>query len=171
MKIQDNFSLKGEFTITKREVPSWLISFEEIGMYDFVKHFSKIISVHSYQNLICNTGRYTILDRMAQDTAQTGYLTYLALGSDDTAANAADTTLGTETFRKLLTSGVRNGSICETSTYLSTLEGDGTYKELGLFGDDATGVVDIGTLYTHQIIDETKSVGESLTIDYNITFN
>jgi len=154
---------KGTVKITKRKVPFWITPFQKLG---FFRSFGKVISVNKYENVFCNVGKYSILDRMKGDNK--GEITYLALGSNTTTPLATDTTLGTETFRKLITTRTRTGLIFYTSTFLATTEANGTHKEMGLFGDNATGTTDSGTLFTHLTINETKSSGETITIDYDI---
>lgn len=159
---------KGVFTFTKRKVPKWLLPFEKLGMWKFVNQCSPIISVKQYHNLFLDAGRHTVLDRMVGVVTKTGTLTYLALGTGTTAAAVIDVKLVTETYRHVITEAVRNANSADTTTYIPTDEGANTYKEVALFGDDATAVADSGTSYTRQIISETKNAGESLTIDYSI---
>ena len=166
---QDTIQIKGEITITKRQVPNFLIPLEKLGFYKLVSKLSPIISETKYHNLVCNAGKNTIVNRWAGNTTKSGVLTYLAVGDGTTAPTVNDTKLGNEFFRKTLTSVTVSGTTCHTSTYIATDEGNGTYKEIGLFGDDASNVKDSGTLYTHAVINEEKSNGVSLTIDYDLS--
>jgi len=169
MKIQEEkIQLKGKAIFTHRKVPKWAIPFEKLGFYSFIKRVSPIIRQKEYSNLVCTVGKDTIVNRWCGVETKSGILTYLALGSNTDAPNAADTTLGTEVYRKLLTTRTKNGTTCETSTFIPTGEGNGTHKEVGLFGDDATSAADSGTLYTHAAIDEEKVDGVCVTIDYDI---
>ena len=147
---KDTFpKLKGIVTITKRN------------------RTGKILSIHKYENVFCNSGRLSILQALAGDNTK-GVITYLALGDDVTAPNAADTVLGNELYRHIVTQREASVLTLATSTFIPSTEGNGTYKEMGFFGDDATGSANSGTMFTHLAIDETKSAGESLTIDYDI---
>ena len=76
--------------------------------------------------------------------------------------------LQTETFRKAVTDREASGLKFYSSTFIATNEGNGTYREVGLFGDDATGSANSGTLFARASINETKVDGESVTIDYDI---
>jgi len=167
-KIQDNFTIKGEVIFTKRKVPKYLIPLERLGFYKFVNRFSPIIYQKKYSNLVCTVGKDTIVNRWCGTITKTGTLTYLALGTGTDAPAAGDTKLQTETYRKLLTTRTKNGTVAETSTYIPTNEGNYVYKEVGLFGDDASGTADSGTLYTHAVVAETKTDGISATVDYNL---
>ena len=167
-KIQDSFKIKGEMILTKRKVPKWVIPFERLGLYDFVKRMSPIIYQKRYTNLVCTVGKDTIVNRWCGTVTKTGTITYIALGTGTDVPAIGDTALQTEVYRKLLTTRTKNATTCETSTYIPTNEGNYTYKEVGLYGDDASGVADSGTLYTHAVVDETKTDGTSVTLDYNL---
>jgi len=145
---KEKFNIKGTAIITKRRG-------------------DKIISVHKYTNLFCNLGKFSILDRMTGESDK-GVITYLALGSDTTAPVASDIKLGTETFRKILSQRTRTGLILYSSTFLTSSEANTTFREMGLYGDLASAVADSGTLYTHLAINETKVLGETITVDYNL---
>ena len=145
---KEKFNIKGTATITKRRG-------------------KKIISVHKYTNLFCLAGKYSILDRMTGESSK-GLVTYLALGSDTTSPLASDVKLGTETFRKAITQRTRTGLIFYSSTFLTSAEANATFREMGLFGDDASSGADSGTMNTHLAINETKVLGETITVDYNI---
>jgi len=168
MKIQDTIQLKGKITFTKRKVPKIIIPLERLGLYGIVNKFSPIVYQKKYHNLVCTIGKDTIVNRWCGTITKTGILTYLALGNNTATPTSADVKLGTEVYRKLLTTITKDGTTCKTSTYIPTNEGNGTHKEVGLFGDDATNVADSGTIYTHSQIDETKTDGVSLTVDYDV---
>lgn len=167
-KIQDNIKIKGEITFTKRRVIKILIPLERLGFYNFVNKMSPIISQNKYHNVVCTIGKDTIVNRWCGVITKTGILTYLALGTNIGTPVAADVKLGTEVYRKLLTTRTKDGTVAKTSTYIPTNEGNYTYKEVGLFGDSATGIVDSGTLYTHAAISEEKTSGVSVTVDYSL---
>ena len=166
MKKRDKLSsFKGKATFTKRCVPVWARFFQRFGLF---KKVGEIISVNSYSNVFCNAGKYTILERMGGTDAKTGIITYLALGSGTTTPANTDTKLETETYRHPTTTGNRTELVVCISTFIPTDEANDTHKEMGLFGDDASDTADSGTLYTHVAIDETKSSGESITINYDL---
>jgi len=151
MKVKDSFpKLKGIITITKRE--------DKTG---------KVLSIHKYRNVFCDSGKLSILRALAGDNTK-GVITYLALGDSTTAPAKTDVKLGNELYRHGVTLREASGLTFSSSTFIPSTEGNGTYKEMGLFGDDATGTKDSGTLFTHLAINETKSSGESMTVDYDI---
>lgn len=153
-----------KITFTKRQVPSWASFFQCFGLF---KKVGRIISQNEYViNVFCNSGRTSLLERMAGETK--GELTYLALGDDTTIPVTTDVALGNELFRKAIASSSASGLTLSTSTFITSTEGNHTYKEMGLYGDDAGAGADSGTLFTHLTIDETKASGQSVTIDYDI---
>ena len=166
--MKENFTqFKGYVKIVKMRVPKWVKIFELLGLYDLAKKFSKVVSVDYYENVFCNPGRYSILDRMVG--LNEGHLLYLALGNGTTTPSVTDTKLSNETFRKLLTTKTRDGLYAKTSTYLATNEANGDHTEIGLFGgSNATSDKDSGALFTHASINISKASNESLTIDYDI---
>lgn len=157
---------KGSITFTRREVPAFLGFFQKFG---FFLKAGKIVSIKKYNNIFVNSGKQSILDRFTG--LSTGLITYLALGSGTNVPLASDTTLQTETYRKVITSRTRSGLKFYSSTFIPSTEGDGTYKEIGLFGDSATASANSGTLFTRAAVDEVKNSGESVTIDYDLESN
>ena len=168
IKIKDTMpSYKGRITFTKRRVPRWAIPLERAGFYELTKRISPVVGITVYTNVFVTTGKHSILDRMKGDSV--GQITYLGIGSGITASPAVtDTALEVETYRKIITLRTRTGLIFYSSTYIPTDEGVGTPREVGLYGDDATASTPSGTLYARAYINETKPLGVSVTVDYNI---
>lgn len=163
--LKDNLpQFKGSIKITKRKVPIWARFWQKFGLF---KNVGELIHYKEYKNVFVNTGKHSILDRFAS-TGDTGEITYVALGDGTSTPAATDTALGNELFRKAITSRSRSGTKFYSSTFIASTEGNNTYKEVGLYGDDAAAGSGTGTLYTRAVIDETKSAGESVTIDYDI---
>lgn len=153
-----------KITFTKRQVPLWARFFQYFGLF---KKVGRIINKNEYAiNVFCNSGRTSLLERMAGENK--GELTYLALGDNATTPVNTDIALGNELFRKAITSSSASGLTLSTSTFITSTEGNHAYKEMGLYGDDAGAAADSGTLFTHLTINETKSSGQSVTIDYDL---
>lgn len=125
--------------------------------------------VSTYKNLITNKGLQLIANALTDDVSFIEGITYLALGSGTTEAAATDTTLETETFRKLLTSRARSGQDVEITVFLTTEEANATHNELGLFGNGADGDPDTGDLFNRLILSgEEKTAAETWTIEITI---
>lgn len=122
-------------------------------------------------NLIPTVGRAAIARRLrnALAVSNEGIITYGAVGTGTTAPLNADTTLETEIERKQIASSSNADNVLTIRTFFSTSEANGDLKEFGLFGEDATGVVDSGTLFERVAIDRTKTAAKTLTIESVIT--
>ena len=156
--------LKIKFTY--RKVPFFIGLFQRFGL---LHEFGEIIKIKEYKkNIFTTDGKESLIARMAGGVSN-GEVTYLALGSGTTTPIAGDALLETETFRKLLTQRIAGALILTVKLFITSIEGNATYKEMGLFGDAATAVANSGTLFTHLAINETKTYGQSATIEYIIT--
>jgi len=123
----------------------------------------------TYRNIVVNVGTELITKRLTGE-GNTCEVTYGAVGTDDTAATAADTALGTELARKLLASRTYTATSAIFILYMSVSEGNGALKEFALYGDGASGTPDSGVLFNRALIDVAKSTDYSMTIQATITF-
>jgi len=105
-------------------------------------------------------------------SANQGTPTYCALGTDSTAPTIADTVLGGEIARKLIS--VRNVDAADANTavleiFFNISEGNGTLREIGLFGGSANTGANTGTLFNKAAINRTKTSSDTLSIRYYFT--
>lgn len=131
----------------------------------------RIKSKDIIKNTFCDAGRNSIADHLRGTTSNNkGIITYCAVGTDSTAPTAADTGLGTELFRKLVSVRSWNSAkIATFQTFFTTSEANGTLRECGLFGDDASSTPGSGTLFSKLAINRTKSSSDTLTLNWDIT--
>jgi hypothetical protein len=84
-----------------------------------------------------------------------------------------DTTLGTEVFRDVFTSKTYAAGQIIIKYFLASGSANGnTLTEAGLFGDDATGAADSGTLFArvvHSGVAKTSSI--AITYTWTITIS
>jgi hypothetical protein len=101
------------------------------------------------------------------------YISYCAIGSDNTAVTASDTTLGAEEFRTPYVAITNpTTSSVDVTFYITTTEFSGTIEEIGIFGGGtATDTADTGNLISHALWSYSKSVTEELLIEYTITLS
>src|SRR4051794_867693 len=104
----------------------------------------------SLHNLVVLAGREVIARRLIGDTTYTGTINYGALGTDATAVNAADTTLGAEVSRKLFARRTRTNAQASFDFFHSQADTNGTYEEFGMF-IDGTASADSGQLFNHAL--------------------
>lgn len=153
MDLEDKIKMKGELTIEIRDAKT-----------------GKLKSRDHYKNLIVTTGKNSIAKALAGIvTNKAGQITYFAVGTDNTAPVIGDTTLGTEIFRKQISIRSSNGKVASFQTFFNQNEGNGTLKEAGLFGEDASATTDSGQLFAHTLINRTKSASDTLTATWAVT--
>lgn len=128
-----------------------------------------------YHNKVVDRGTEMLARIVSGDTTYTGIINYCALGTGTAAGAAGDTQLGTETFRKLVSSKTYSANQAFISTFFTAVETTGTYGEVGHFVD-GTGTANSGRLFSRigdpdtTELTVTKSASETLTIDYKVTF-
>lgn len=154
--LTNNLKLKGELIITIRDAKT-----------------NRIKDQTHYKNLVVNAGLASIAAALRGSTASNkGIITYLALGDDNTTPESTDTTLGNETIRKLIADRYNLNSDSKVAVFrafFNTSEANDTHLEAGLFGDDATGTADSGTLFCHTAINKTKTSADTMTIEWRVT--
>ena len=132
----------------------------------------KIIKTIKDHNLVTTAGLNLVRDLLGIAAGITG-LNYIALGTDNTAATISDTTLGTEVFRDTFTDTIYTSGKVNFKYFLDSSSANGnTLIEAGLFGDDATGAADSGTLFAHVIhssIAKTSSIAVTYSWDVTIS--
>lgn len=117
------------------------------------------------KNLVVNTGLNYIVSRM-KDTAATA-MSHMELGTGTTAANAADTALGTAISgsRTALTSTTVSSN---TITYVASFAagtGTGAVTESGIFNASSAGTMLCRTVFP--VVN--KQAGDSMTVTWTVT--
>lgn len=121
-------------------------------------------------NITATVGRSVLAQRLAGITTYTGTVNYGALGTSATAATVSDTQLGTETYRKALSSGTYSSNIAYLENFYTASEVSGTFEEYGFF-IDGNGSANTGQLFNRFVIETVKTSVESLNVQSIITFN
>lgn len=130
----------------------------------------KLKSQDLVENTFATAGKSAIADALRGTTGSNrGIITYCAVGTNATAPDVGDTHLGTELFRKLVSVRSVAANVATFQTYFTTAEANGTLREAGLFGDDASSTPDTGTLFSKLAINRTKSSSDTLTLTWSIT--
>jgi len=135
----------------------------------------EIVSSNEYVNLIPTIGRTAMAAQIFDNTTVNAKITYLAVGSGTTTPANTDTTLETETVRRIVQSKNNVGIVGSSATLFSAGEATGTHREFGAFGNGITSTAsastDTGILYSRSAANETVAADETLTLTYRITFN
>lgn len=123
-----------------------------------------------FKNMFVTAGKESLASALIGNTANNqGIITYCALGTGTTAPALTDTDLQTELARKLISVRTVSGKVATFQTFFTTSEGNGTLREAGLFGDDASTIPGSGTLFCRAAINRTKSSADTLTLSWAVT--
>lgn len=100
-----------------------------------------------------------------------GAATYGAVGDGSVTPTVSDVAMENEIARKLVALSSIAGQTVHIEVFFAEGEGNGTLTKFALFGEDATGVVDSGTIMEHAAftISFTKTSNETLTIEIDVT--
>lgn len=116
-------------------------------------------------NLVVDSGLAFIASRMKDATATA--MSHMAVGTDNTAADAGDTTLGTEIARVALTSTtVTDNAVAYVASYPAGT-GTGALTEAGIFNDVAAGTMLCRTVFA--VIN--KGAADSMTVTWTVTIS
>lgn len=119
--------------------------------------------VKEVPNLVVTAGKEYVASRM-KDTTKNA-MSHMAVGTSSTSAASADTTLGSEADRQLLTSTTVSNA---TITYVATFgagDGTGALTEAGLFNAASSG--DMLCRTTFSVVN--KGASDSMTITWVVT--
>lgn len=136
-----------------------------VGADGQIKHNRKV------KNLVVTAGLTLLANRISDATPDSGCLVnYIAVGTDNTAPAAGDTTLGAENARKQVASRTNSAAVAAISTTFNAGEvPTSTINELGLF-IDGTGTANSGTLLARVLDTFAVTALDSVFIDWRITF-
>lgn len=141
--------------------------------FELVTELEKICKVKKVtkKNLVVLSGRSIFARLLVGDTTYSGEVTHGALGDDNTAVNASDTTLVNEVARKPYAVRSRTNAQVSLDFYYSKSDTDGTYEEFGLF-IDGTATADSGQLFNRVLTGGwNKSSSEAMTVSIQIDIN
>lgn len=120
-------------------------------------------------NMFLTAGKESLADALRGTTDNNkGIITYCAVGSGTTAPALGDTDLQSEVGRKLISVRSVANNIATFQTFFTTAEANGTLREAGLFGDDASSIPGSGTMFCRAAINRVKSSNDTLTIVWTV---
>ena len=127
-----------------------------------------IVETLEVPNLVVTVGKNFIASSMLKTTTNSpAAMTHMAIGSDLTAAAAANTTLGVELGRVTLTASTVSASAVTYTATFPAGTGTGDVKEAGIFNAASAGTLLCRT--TFPIV--TKQAGDSIAITWVVTVN
>ena len=189
---KDALTMKGIYYLTKAQIQTkeqWDLSkqIDELRsqgkeFMSLVRKLNSICKVERmvFENIIPDVARIMIANNLiASSPTNDMIVEYIAVGTDNTAVDNADTTLGNEAdgYRNSVaskTNGDPETNVAYVSGFFNATECDGTYYEAGIFCD-ATSTTDSGILLSHVLIDAptgvVKANTNTLTIDWELQIN
>lgn len=141
------------------------------GVYRITKRdkYNRVIGLYYADNLLPTVGRTNIVNNIFSNApTYSALVNYAGLGTGTNAPANADTTLQTETYRNAIASRTNANNVGYATAFFSATECSGTYREAGLF-QAGTGTANSGVLLSRVAINITKSLTESLTLDWSLT--
>jgi hypothetical protein len=177
-------SLKGVYTFIKAKLETpehFALQAEIVRNRNAGKEYRHLIDkLHSLcqterivvNNLIPTVGRAAIASHLGNVSPSPSvlYPNYVALGTGTNAPANSDTTLQTETYRKLVASRTSASNVAYITGFFATTDTTGTFRECGLF-IDGTASANTGTLLSRVTINITKGGTETLTLDWSLTIS
>lgn len=145
---------------TDNIIPQGMLSIQLTGP-DGEKKYDEVVP-----NLVVTTGKNWIASRM-YDTSIPDDMSHMAVGTNNTAAAAGNTTLNTETARVALTSTTVSTN---TTQYVATFgagTGTGALVEAGILNASSSGTMLCRTVFS--VVN--KGADDTLTITWTITIN
>ena len=128
-----------------------------------------ILRIAEQHNLVPTTGRNALARVLTGDNTYGAEVNYIALGTGTAAAALANTTLGTETYRKIVSSAAHDNAIAYIDVFIASADvADATYKEAGAF-ISGTGSANSGYLFSRVVQDFVKS--GSMFISLKVTIS
>jgi len=115
------------------------------------------------KNLIVNTGKNFLASAVINSSASP--FTYMAIGTNTTAAAVGDTSLGSELVRQAFTSSSVAANVVTLVTTYAAGTGTGALTEAGIFNASSS-----GTMLSRIVFSAiNKGSADSLTITWTIT--
>lgn len=120
-------------------------------------------------NMVVGLGRQAILGLMAGTV--TDGVSYIALGTSSTAPNDNDIKLGAEACRsQMIEKTVSGDQLIMSAFFNGGASGVASvFQEAGIFGGNATGTADSGTLYCHTLISFDNQSAQNITATWTLT--
>jgi len=121
---------------------------------------------HHFTNLVVTAGKGVIADRMKGTPAKAA-MTHMAVGTNNTAAAAGDTTLGAEvgSSRTALSSTSVSTNVITYACTFAAGTGTGALTEAGIFNASSAGDMLCRTVFSTV----TKGASDTMTITWTVT--
>lgn len=124
----------------------------------------KVKEEHDFKNLVVTVGKNFVASRMVGTAANV--MSHMAIGSNNTAAAAGDTALGSELGRVALASGSATAAVVTYTATFPAGTGTGAVVEAGIFNNSTGGTMLCRTVFSvvNKGADDAMSVTWTVTI-------
>ena len=121
-------------------------------------------------NLIMDVGKAIILNNLMNNetTPSLSNINYVAFGTGTTQPTSSQTQLVAETYRIAFTSSAISGNTINFTIILGGSAGPLSFNEIGVFVN-ATNVANSGIMFSRQLLNISRTSGQTLTIIYQLT--
>tara|TARA_B100001248_G_C27380390_1_gene456623 strand:+ start:977 stop:1408 length:432 start_codon:yes stop_codon:yes gene_type:complete len=119
--------------------------------------------VQEIDNIVVTAGKGYVASRMKDATATA--MSHMGIGSGSTAADAADTALGTQLGRVALTSTNVSGAVVTYVASFAAGTGTGAVTEAGIFNASSGGTMLCRTVFS--VVN--KGASDSMTVTWTVT--
>ena len=116
-------------------------------------------------NLVVDSGLDFIASRM--EGTSDAIMSHMAIGTDNTVANSADTALGAEVARVVLTSGIATSNAIAYVATFPAGTGTGALTEAGVLNAGSGGIMLCRTVFS--VIN--KGASDSMTVTWTVTIS
>lgn len=132
--------------------------------------FGNIKHAHEDHNLVVTVGKDFLAAWLTDATQSTKFMSYVGLGTSNTAASAGQTTLVAELsgggYSRVDGSLTSASNVWVNTATFSPGNGTGTLQEVGLFSASTS-----GTMFARQVFGPYgKAAGDTLSIVWSVTF-
>lgn len=146
VKLKDRLRIRGRVIATIRDAKT-----------------GEILEVIHGKNLVTDDGEELFMKWMNGEAPD--FITYCAVGTDNTPPAEGDATLGAEIDRLEITDQVRAGATITYSTFFASGDANGAWEEEGLLNAAVAGVLVVHTLFAATI---NKDVTKTVTVDHEL---
>lgn len=129
-------------------------------------------TAYEHDNILTQNGRTQILTFIGSGpnvSSPLAFAQYFAVGSATiNQVSSGDTVVNNEFARVAPSSAIVTGTQVDVSSFFSTGTGNGTWTNVGLWGNGATSTLLSGTLMTHSLFSYVKTNSNTASADYLI---
>jgi hypothetical protein len=122
-------------------------------------------------NVVTSAGKTALLHLLGTDAVASAGIQYVAVGTGAGTPAASDVALFSELARQATAQVVVSGSTLTVQVFFSASQANGTWTEVGVFGNGATSTAGSGTLFGHAALSYTKTTALETIVAYSLSLD